>query len=200
MVLPWEGAETNREGRRGAPLWCSRGRGQKQIGRAVKALPYQARQGVENPEKFPRRKQIRLPPEAYANPANVFFITIDALRRQRFFDDRQFNDTVTHQLRTLCVENRCPVKIYCLMPTHLHLLISPGAVSLLRCIARFKQLTQHLAKQRGICTLWQRSFFDHCLRSSEREAETIEYIRVNPVRGGLVEHPDDWPWTGSVVW
>jgi REP element-mobilizing transposase RayT len=48
--------------------------------------------------------------------------------------------------------------------------------------------------------LWQRSFFDHCIRTGESEAEIIEYIRANPVRAGLVRHPDDWAWTGSVLW
>ena len=85
------------------------------------------------------------------------------------------------------------------MPTHLHLLISPGSISVVQWIGLFKQSTQYLASQNGISKLWQRSFFDHSLRSREREAEVIEYIRANPVRAGLVAHPDDWPWTGSVV-
>jgi REP element-mobilizing transposase RayT len=64
----------------------------------------------------------------------------------------------------------------------------------------FKQATQQLALRDGIGKLWQRSFFDHRVRSNESEAETIEYIRMNPVRARLVEHQDDWPWTGSVLW
>lgn len=151
-------------------------------------------------EKLPKRKCIRLPPQAYANPANLFYITIDTLHRQRFFIEKDFNDLVIARLRSLAIEKRCRVKIYCLMPTHLHLLISPGLISLVRWLALFKQQTQHLARQRGIKKLWQRSFFDHRVRLGDHEARFFEYIRANPVRAGLVQRPDDWPWTGSVSW
>ncbi len=165
-----------------------------QNGRAVKALPYKA-----SMETLPERKYIRLPLEAYANPASTFFVTIDAVSRQRFFDKPDFNNLVIARLKWLAVEKRCRVGIYCLMPTHLHLLISAGTISVVRWIALFKQYTQYIASQNGVPKLWQRSFIDHRLRPSEREADTIEYIRANPVRAALVEHPDDWPWTGSVV-
>ncbi|HUU14167.1 MAG TPA: transposase [Terriglobia bacterium] len=151
-------------------------------------------------DALPKRKYIRLPPEAYANPANAFYITIDALGRRRFFVDGRFNKEVVEQLSSLARDKRCPVKIYCLMPTHLHLLISPGKISIVRWVALFKQRSQHIARQGGISNLWQRSFFDHRVRSHKSEVEIMEYIRANPVRAGLVKHPDDWPWTGSVVW
>jgi len=93
-----------------------------------------------------------------------------------------------------------PSQGFCLMPTHLHLLISTGSISVIRWVKLFKQLTQHVASQHGIRQLWQRSFFDHRVRSTENEAEITEYIRANPVRAGLVNHPDKWPWTGRVVW
>jgi hypothetical protein len=32
------------------------------------------------------------------------------------------------------------------------------------------------------------------LRSDESLSDKWEYLRQNPVRGGFVEHPDDWPY------
>ncbi len=148
---------------------------------------------------LPKRKYIRLPLEAYSNPANTFSITIDALERRPYFDTQVFNREVIAILRSLALEYRCPVKIYCLMPTHLHLLISPGSRLVVALLGEFKKKTSDLARRtRGIARLWQRSFFDHRLRSNESEAEQYEYVRMNPVRAGLVSHPDDWPWTGRV--
>ena len=49
-----------------------------------------------------------------------------------------------------------------------------------------------LAKQCGI--QWQRGFFDHRLRGCESAAEKTKYIRMNPVRAGLVSDPQDWPY------
>jgi REP element-mobilizing transposase RayT len=150
-------------------------------------------------DQLPKRKYIRLPLPMYANPAHVFFITIDTPNRERFFDQPDFNRAIVRELQRLAKEKRCPVKIYCLMPTHLHLVMSAGSISVVRWIALFKQRTQDLAEGRGLRRLWQRSFYDHRLRPTEREADAIEYVRLNPVQAGLVRHPDDWPWIGSVL-
>lgn len=42
--------------------------------------------------------------------------------------------------------------------------------------------------------VWQDESFDHVLRGDESLKETVEYIRENPVRKGLVEKPEDYPW------
>jgi REP element-mobilizing transposase RayT len=41
---------------------------------------------------------------------------------------------------------------------------------------------------------WQEGCFDRLLRSDESLSDKWEYLRQNPVRAGLVEHPDDWPY------
>ena len=124
---------------------------------------------------------------------------MDADQRQRYFVDPRFNDEVTAILRGEAVLCRCPIRIYCLMPTHLHMLARPGTRSLLEMIGTFKKKTARLALEtRGIEKLWQRSFFDHRLRSEESEIEQYEYIRINPVRAGLATHPELWQWTASV--
>ncbi len=147
---------------------------------------------------LPKRKYIRLPFAAYSNPASTFNIVIDAQERRKYFDLASFNEEVVGVLRSLATRHCCRVRIYCLMPTHLHMLINPGLKSAINFIGEFKKRTSDLARDsRGINQLWQRSFFDHRLRSNEREVEQCEYIRMNPVRG-LVEHPNDWPWTGRV--
>jgi len=78
---------------------------------------------------LPKRKHIRLPREAYANPARTFNITVDALERRRYFNVPSFNDEVAAILRGLASTYRCPIEIYCLMPTHLHLIMRPGTKS-----------------------------------------------------------------------
>jgi putative transposase len=146
-----------------------------------------------------KRKYIHLPLGAYADPASIFDITIDALDRKPYFDSHDFDDKLVAILRGLALRHGCPIKIYCLMPTHLHVLINPGSRSLIDFIGEFKKKTSDLAREtRGIPQLWQRSFFDHRLRSHESAAEQCDYIRANPVRAGLVTNPNDWPWTGSV--
>jgi putative transposase len=64
----------------------------------------------------------------------------------------------------------------------------PGDAELARLIRDFKRITARVVKVR-----WQRNFFDHRLRHDESETEKFEYIRQNPVRAGLIEMEDDWP-------
>ena len=46
---------------------------------------------------------------------------------------------------------------------------------------------------------WQPGFFDHLLRNDESYAQKWNYVRENPVRAGLVQTPDDWPYQGEIV-
>jgi putative transposase len=48
---------------------------------------------------------------------------------------------------------------------------------------------------------WQRGGrYDRNLRSVKDIYEKINYIHNNPVRRGLVEKPEDWPWSSSKAW
>ena len=46
--------------------------------------------------------------------------------------------------------------------------------------------------------IWQEEFFDHVLRSSESYSQKWDYVRENPVRGGLVVSSDQWTWQGEI--
>jgi REP element-mobilizing transposase RayT len=82
------------------------------------------------------------------------------------------------------------VRLLLLMPDHLHALVSfPEEERMTKVMAEFKEIT---AKRAGI--RWQRDFFDHRLRRHESLDEKAHYIRMNPVRSGLVAAPELWPW------
>jgi hypothetical protein len=42
--------------------------------------------------------------------------------------------------------------------------------------------------------IWQDESFDHVLRSAESLRSKVEYIRMNPVRRGLVCIPEKYKW------
>jgi putative transposase len=91
---------------------------------------------------------------------------------------------------------------YVIMPDHLHLFVcGPDDFELGRWVGALKQ---HLAKAVGSTqpsrTIWQRGFFDHVLRSNESYGQKWSYVRENPVRAGLVEKAEDWPYQGDIVY
>jgi putative transposase len=82
------------------------------------------------------------------------------------------------------------VHLLLLMPDHLHALITlPRTADMSKVVANFKEFT---AKRAGIS--WQRDFFDHRLRGRESLQEKWNYVLMNPVRKGLVDHSEAWPY------
>lgn len=53
--------------------------------------------------------------------------------------------------------------------------------------------------RRAATVIWQRGFFDHLLRNSESYSQKWNYVEQNPVRAGLVEKAEDWPYAGEIV-
>ena len=47
---------------------------------------------------------------------------------------------------------------------------------------------------------WQDGFHDHKFRTLESEARKWEYVCLNPVRYGLVQRPEEWPYGGEVFY
>ena len=88
------------------------------------------------------------------------------------------------------------------MPDHVHLLLTPlcdekGWPFALPFILKLLKGTSARSINRllGTCgPVWQEESFDHVLRTQESFEEKLEYLRQNPVRGGLVKKPEDYPW------
>ena len=82
------------------------------------------------------------------------------------------------------------VHLLLLMPDHLHAILSfSREVGMQKSMREIKKYT---ARTLGLS--WQRDFFDHRLRQDESYLEKAHYIRMNPVRAGLCESMEDWPY------
>ncbi len=160
----------------------------------------------ENPEdRFAGRNRYlrRLPPEAYRGQAYVHWTMAIGERRTGWLHEpfhAGLREVVTHTMfrYALC----CPV--YCLMPDHMHLLFvgilegsdQRNAVKFLR-----RHVNELVLRPAGF--EFQQQPHDHVLLEEERQRDGFEkvaaYIQNNPVRGGLCEVPEEYPYTGCVV-
>ncbi|NDK15756.1 MAG: hypothetical protein GW911_27310 [Armatimonadetes bacterium] len=87
---------------------------------------------------------------------------------------------------------------YVVMPDHVHQFASPGAIdlSLDNWVRYWKsQFTKRFARPE--CR-WQTDHWDTRLRSRESYEARWEYVRGNPVRHGLAERAEEWPFQGEV--
>ena len=86
------------------------------------------------------------------------------------------------------------------MPDHFHALIGLGdsGKSLGEICGAFKSISTRAYWRWHQGKLWQRQFFDHIVRNEKDFFETMEYIRQNPVRRGLVRAANEWGYAGAV--
>src|SRR6266516_985393 len=90
---------------------------------------------------------------------------------------------------------------YVLMPDHLHVFaaIDDEKLSLSQWMKSLKNALSKTMRSKEIpAPHWQKTFFDHVLRSAESYTEKWHYVRENPVRAGLVERWEDWPFHGEI--
>ncbi|HLF27352.1 MAG TPA: transposase [Anaerolineae bacterium] len=144
-------------------------------------------------------KNQRLDPALYADVDRVVFITIRAYQDLTPFNEADRNAAILDCLKEEQARNHCCIFTYCLMPDHLHYLISPeqNGSSVLRFTDQFKGKATNLSWKLGWRgKLWQPCCFDHVVRAEEDLRAIAQYILDNPVRKGLIERAEDWRWSG----
>src|SRR2546425_608767 len=98
-------------------------------------------------------------------------------------------------------EYRVWVGHYVIMPDHIHLFAGFGPESI-TLSGWMKSLKNAISKTLKNATFraphWQKGFFDHVIRSQESYDQKWFYVRDNPVRAGLVQSAEDWPYTGQI--
>ncbi len=143
----------------------------------------------------------RLEPNAYQLVNAVYFITIRAYGRASPFTNAGLNQCLIETLHEEEIRHNCSVYTYCLMPDHLHFLVSPQreGASVLRFTDAYKGKTTNRSWSHGWKgRLWQPRYFDHMGRREESLVAISEYILNNPVRAGLAGRPEEWQWSGYI--
>jgi REP element-mobilizing transposase RayT len=88
------------------------------------------------------------------------------------------------------------------LPDHVHILVQPlpgpegGVSDLAEILHSVKSYSVHaINRQRGAQgPVWQDERYDRIVRDEAEFLEKWNYLRNNPLKTGLVEHPEDYPW------
>ena len=140
-------------------------------------------------------------------PGGTYFFTVALLLRQG-------NDLLTQHVDLLreCVRSvreRHPFKIHAwvVLPDHLHCVIElpPGDADF---ATRWRLIKMGFSKalphgearsavraRRGERGIWQRRFWEHLIRDEADFRAHMDYVHINPMKHGLVEHVADWPYS-----
>lgn len=130
----------------------------------------------------------------------IYYITACSYHRRRILDRPDVHNSFVH-FASSATKHGVHVGRYVIMPDHIHLLarFGPESPSVSMWMKSVKNaISKTLKNATFSAPHWQRGFFDHVIRSEESYHQKWLYVRDNPVRAGLVQSAEDWPYAGEI--
>lgn len=155
-------------------------------------------------------------------PGMTYLITTTAQRRERLFEDEKFA-CIAHEDIAFYPHKFGAISVaQVIMPDPVHWVMYPSAGDfeqfrqdelakgkrskysleperfyLSKIMEDYKRHTAHLINElrdAPYAPVWQDGFRDDALRSPSAIRATVQYVILNPVKAGLVERPEDYPY------
>ena len=141
------------------------------------------------------------------------FITFTCYRRQSFLNTPAVCDAFLRILERTRLRYEFLIYGFVVMPNHVHLLISEPKQGTIATVIQSLKIASARYEKTHICQkkadmghkavghdaqatpFWQRRYYDRNVRDNEEFIEELKYIHRNPVKRGLVDKPEDWPWS-----
>ncbi|HWB32967.1 MAG TPA: transposase [Acidobacteriaceae bacterium] len=136
----------------------------------------------------------------YQSTGSYHFITFTCYHRQPCLSDDHSRQVFEEALEALRVRHVFYVFGYVLMPNHVHLLLSEPKNHLLSDTMRALKTETSRKLNQNRPQFWQRRYYDRNIITQSEFVEKLRYIHRNPVAEGLVEKPEDWPWSSYRHW
>lgn len=143
-------------------------------------------------------KKIRLPNDIYFQKNQPCLITICTKDKRSILGNTPFANNCVSLLEELSKKLKIKLYAYVFMPDHLHFIVSVhGERSIIDFVKRFKGISTQRSHQYGFeGRIYQNRFHDHFIRKEDGLNEAIMYILNNPVRKGLVDNWEHFPYSG----
>ena len=170
------------------------------------------------PFSEPHRKRIR----HIDDQGEIHLLTFSCYKRQQILGDDWRREQLSLSIERALENHGWRLAAFVYMPEHVHLLVFPVKTDtrIDKLLFAMKRPFSYRAKQRlaetadpllqeltirqrpGKSTFrfWQEGpGYDRNIRTEKVLLASIDYIHLNPVRRGLVEHPTDYRWS-SALW
>ncbi len=162
------------------------------------------------------RKQCR----RFDDPGHAHELTFSCYRRLPLLSRDRTRGWLVEAIDEARLRERFDLQAYVIMPEHVHILIRPRepgdevsrilwrikrpmgrrAVAYLRVHSPSFLAKLTVTRGDGIreSRFWQAGGgYDRNIVEPTTVRKVIDYIHLNPVRRGLVEHPEDWAWSSA---
>jgi REP element-mobilizing transposase RayT len=140
----------------------------------------------------------RLPRSTF--PAyGVWHVTTRGVERRKVFLTRGDARAFLALLWRAVERHELDAHALCLMPNHYHLVVECLRDALSKALHRVNGVYAEMFNEKYGRSghLWGDRFALWQIRDDEHLAAACEYVLGNPVRAGLCERPDDWPWSSA---
>jgi REP element-mobilizing transposase RayT len=130
----------------------------------------------------------------------IYFVTTCTQNRRNILATSAIHETFLHFGKEGPLYGAWIVA-YVIMPDHFHLFVATDGeqISISAWMKSLKNTISKTLRATGVAQPhWQKTFFDHLLRSSESYSEKWNYVRENPARAGLIAKAEEWPYAGEI--
>jgi len=137
----------------------------------------------------------------FSSENQIYFITTVINKRKKIFVNLDICRNIILQMKQFDEEGYVETIAWVIMPDHIHWLFElKEDYDLATVLKKFKGRSARklnlLLGEKG--TFWQHAYYDHALRTDEDIKQISRYIVANPLRAGLVERIEDYPYWDSV--
>ena len=135
-------------------------------------------------------------------PGAFFHIIVRGNNRENVFRDSEDYVRYLQKFVHFYREGDITLHAYCLMPNHIHLLLEMGKISLSKVLQRFHTwYTQYFNRRHDrMGHVFQGRYKAIVCKKDAYLLELVRYIHLNPVRAGLVDSPEDYPWSSHRIY
>lgn len=141
----------------------------------------------------PHSQQLRI--GRVSLPHQIYLVTMVTQSRATVLAIHESAAVAARCLYDEAIARRADTLAFVVMPDHLHWLMKLGEMSSLSETVRlYKAKVSLLLGQRA----WQRGFHDHAVRSEENLADVARYIVANPLRAGLCDKIEFYPYWNAI--
>jgi len=123
------------------------------------------------------------------------FVTFSCYRREPYLASAASKDIFLDSLELARKRHNFEVLGYVVMPEHVHLLISEPLEYPVPLSKALQSLKLSVSKRLSQRPFWQTRYYDFNVFTHNKRVEKLKYMHRNPITRGLVEKPEDWPWS-----
>jgi putative transposase len=144
-------------------------------------------------------------------PGGYYFFTVVTYKRRDLFNDSLARNCLREAWKTIQVKRPFETIALCLLPDHLHSVWKlpeddfdysirwnsiKGLFTKTYLSSGGKDGQRNPSRLRSQeAAIWQRRFWEHQIHDEADLQSHVNYIHYNPVKHGLVDSLEDWPWS-----